>query len=164
MVDEHLNWKDHINIIEEKLSKNLVLLHRTKQFSNVKPMKSLHFLFIHSYLTYGNVTWSSTSLYQTKKLFSKQKQAVTVIPIADIQAILSSDKKVKHLDILNIYKLDPFPVLSIMFPLKTDSILETFQKHSNNTTTLQDTMNTISTSQIYFLGLLSIVMGTASSE
>ena len=103
-------------------------------------------------------------MYKSKKLFSKQKQAITVIPIADIHAILSSDKKVKHLDILNIYKLDPFPVLSIMFPLKTDSILETFQKHSNNTTTLQDTMNTISTSQIYFLGLLSIVMGTASSE
>ena len=37
-------------------------------------------------------------MYKSKKLFSKQKQAITVIPIADIHAILSSDKKVKHLD------------------------------------------------------------------
>ena len=30
MVDEHLNWKDHINVIENKLSKNLGLLHKAK--------------------------------------------------------------------------------------------------------------------------------------
>ena len=56
MVDEPLNWKDHINIIEKKLSKNLVLLNKAKQFLNVKAIKSLYFLFIYSYLTYGNVT------------------------------------------------------------------------------------------------------------
>ena len=89
-------------------------------------------------------------MYKSKKLFSKQKQAITVIPIADIHAILSSDKKVKHLDILNIYKLDPYPVLSKMFPLKTNSIPETLQILSKNTTTLEDTMNTISKNQVFF--------------
>ena len=150
MVDEHVNWKDHINIIEMKPSKNLVLLNKAKQFLNVKAIKSLYFSFIYSYLTYGNVTWSSTSMYKSKKLFSKQKQAITVIPIADIHAILSSDKKVKHLDILNIYKLDPYPVLSIRVPLKTNSIPETLQILPKNTTTLEDTMNTISKNQIFF--------------
>ena len=53
MVDEHLNWKDHINIIKNKLSKSLVLLHKEKQFLKAKVMKSLYFSFIHSYLTYG---------------------------------------------------------------------------------------------------------------
>ena len=43
MVDEHLNWKDHINIIENKLSKNLGLLHKAKQFLNTKAIKSLYF-------------------------------------------------------------------------------------------------------------------------
>ena len=42
MVDEHLNWKDHINVIENKLSKNLGLLHKAKQFLNAKVMKSLN--------------------------------------------------------------------------------------------------------------------------
>ena len=46
MVDEHLNWKDHINVIENKLSKSLGLLNKAKQFLNVKAIKS-HFL-IHS--------------------------------------------------------------------------------------------------------------------
>ena len=45
MVDEHLNWKDHINIIENKLSKNLGLLYKAKQFLNAKAMKSLSFFY-----------------------------------------------------------------------------------------------------------------------
>ena len=49
-VDEHLNWKDHISIIENKLSKNSSLLHKAKQFLNAKAMNSLYFSFIHSYL------------------------------------------------------------------------------------------------------------------
>ena len=42
MVDEHLNWKDHIKIYENKLSKKVGLLHKAKQFLNAKSMKSLY--------------------------------------------------------------------------------------------------------------------------
>ena len=66
MVDEYLNWKDHKNVIENKLSKKLGLLHKAKQILNAKAMKSLYFSFLHSYLTYGNVVWCSTSMNKTK--------------------------------------------------------------------------------------------------
>ena len=106
MVDEHLNWKDHINITENKLFKNLDLLHKVKQFLNAKAMKSLYFSFIHSYLNHGNVAWCSTSMNKTKKLFSKQKQAIKLIPMAEIYGNLNADEKMKYLDIVNIYKLN----------------------------------------------------------
>ena len=127
MVDEHLNWKDHINITENKFSKNLGLLHKAKQFLNAKAMKSLYFSFIHSYLTYGNVAWCSTSMNKTKKLFGKQKQAIKIIPMADIHTNLNPDQKMKHLDILNIYKLNLYQVLNIMFRVKTNTTPETLQ-------------------------------------
>ena len=41
MVNENLSWKDDIKIIENKLFKNLGLLHNTKQFLNAKAMESL---------------------------------------------------------------------------------------------------------------------------
>ena len=119
MVDEHLNWKDHINVIENKLSKNLGILHKAKQFSNAKAMRSLYF--------YGNVAWCGTSMNKTKKLFSKQKQAIKIIPMADIHANLNSDEKMKHLHILKIYKLNLYQILNIMFRAKTNSIPETPQ-------------------------------------
>ena len=114
-LDEHLNWKDHINIIEKKLSKNLGLLHKAKQFLNAKAMKSLYFSFIHSSLTHGNVAWYRSSMNKTKKIFSKQKQAIKIITMADRHTNLNSDEKMKHLDILNIYKFNFCQVLNIMF-------------------------------------------------
>ena len=87
-----------------------------------------------------------------KKLFSKQKQAIKTIPMADIQTNLNSDEKMKHLDILNIYKLNRYQILNTMFRVKTNSIPETLK----NTIILQDTVNAISKRKIFYLGLLNL--------
>ena len=50
LVDEHLSWIDQIDTLENKLSKDLGLLYKAKQFLNAKAMKSLYFSFFHSYL------------------------------------------------------------------------------------------------------------------
>ena len=114
--------------IENKLSKNLGLLHKAKKFLNaMKSNEKSYFLFIHSYLTYENVAWCSTSMNKTKKLFSKQKQVLKIIPMADIHANSNSDEKMKHLDILNISKLNLYQIINIMCPVKTISIPETLQ-------------------------------------
>ena len=62
LVDEHLSWTDHINILENKLSKNLGLLYKSKHFLNANGMRSLYYSFLHSYLNYGNIAWCSTSM------------------------------------------------------------------------------------------------------
>ena len=62
---------------------------------------------------------------KTKKLFNKQKQAMKIIPMADIQGIFNSDEKMIHLDILNIYKLNLYQILNIVFRVKTNLIPET---------------------------------------
>ena len=46
MVNEHVNWKNHINIIKNKLSKNLGLLYKAKKIkykNNEKPLLFTHF-------------------------------------------------------------------------------------------------------------------------
>ena len=43
---------------------------------------------------------------KTEKLFSKQKQAIKIIPVRDIYRNLNYDEKMKHLDILSICKLN----------------------------------------------------------
>ena len=73
LVDEHLSWIDHINTLDNELSKNLGLLYKAKPFLNVKAIKSIYFSFFHSYLTYGNIVWCGTSVTKLKKIFSKQK-------------------------------------------------------------------------------------------
>ena len=78
-MDEHLSWIDHINTL-----KKLGLLYKAKPFLNDKAMKSLYFSFSHSYLTYGNIAWRSTSMTKSKKFFSKQKQAIKTFSITSL--------------------------------------------------------------------------------
>ena len=64
MLDENITWKDHLHTIEKKIAKSLGLLYCAKQFLNEESFKIIYFSYIHSYLNYGNVTW--TSAYYTK--------------------------------------------------------------------------------------------------
>ena len=78
--------------------------------------------------------------------------------MADIHANFNSDEKMKHLDILNIYKLNLYQILNLLFRVKTNSIPETLQNKFKATEDnyLQDTVNTILKGQISFLGLLNL--------
>ena len=84
-MDEHLSWIDHINTLENKLSKNLGVLYKAKPFLNAKAIISLYVSFFHNYLTYGNITWCSTSMAKLKKTFSKKKQPIKTISITSFR-------------------------------------------------------------------------------
>ena len=55
VIDEHLIWKEHITVIENKVSKNVGLLHRARRSLDSTALKNLSSSFIHSYLNYGNI-------------------------------------------------------------------------------------------------------------
>ena len=79
LTDEHLTWKEHITVIENKISRNLGLLYRAKRVLDNNALKKLYFSFFHSYLNYGNIAWASTSKTKLKKIASKQKEADRVV-------------------------------------------------------------------------------------
>ena len=125
-MDEHLTWIEHINTLENKLSKNLSLLYKAKPFLNAKAMKSLYFSFFHSYLTYGNIAWCSTSMAKLKKIFSKQKQAMKTISVTSLDyKNLKSEEITDRLSILNIYKL--YHIVNLMFRVKNNTLQEAFR-------------------------------------
>ena len=125
-MDEHLTWIEHINTLENKLSKNLSLLYKAKPFLNAKAMKSLYFSFFHSYLTYGNIAWCSTSMAKLKKIFSKQKQAMKTISVTSLDyKNLKSEEITDRLSILNIYKL--YHIVNLMFRVKNNTLPEAFR-------------------------------------
>ena len=117
LTDEHLTWKEHITVIENKISKNLGLLYRAKRVLDNNALKKLYFSFFHSYLNYGNIAWASTSKTKLKKIASKQKEAVRVVnnDNADIRELMLKMK------VLNIYKLNIYQVLTFMFKIKTNT-------------------------------------------
>ena len=75
---EHLTWKKYIQLIENKVSKNVGVLYKTSKVINSKYLRSIYFPFIHSYINYANIAWASTNktkLYQINYL-SNRKQFI----------------------------------------------------------------------------------------
>ena len=119
LIDEHLTW----NIIENKVSKNLGLLHRARRVLDKTALKNLYFSFIHSYLNYGNTVWASTSTTKLKKLTRKQKHALRILnnEFTDIRETMVRMK------VLNIYKLNIYQILNFMFKIKANTAPCIFQ-------------------------------------
>ena len=94
-------------------------------------MVSLYYSFTHSYLKYGNITWCSTSMTKLKKLLSTQKQALRTITIRTSQSESRSKQIMRELCVLNIYQLNIYNVLNLMFKVKNGLIPDAFQNKFN---------------------------------
>ena len=58
-LDEHLSWENHISVVENMVSKNIGILHKTKNIFSMGGLKALHISFIHSYINYANIAWGT---------------------------------------------------------------------------------------------------------
>ena len=68
---EHFTWKKHVQLIENKVSKNVGVLYKASKLINSKCLRSSYFSFILYYINYANIAWASTNKTNLKKLFGK---------------------------------------------------------------------------------------------
>ena len=117
LIDENLTWKDHIKYVESKISKNLGLLYKAKNYLNKKALMSLYFSYIHPFVNYGNIVWASSNRTNLKKINSQQKHAVRMIH--NENRFAHTRNLMKSSNILNVYQLNVFNVLVFMHKIKT---------------------------------------------
>ena len=55
ILDEHSTWKKHIQLIENKVSKNVGVLYKASKLIHSKCLRSIYFSFINSYINYANI-------------------------------------------------------------------------------------------------------------
>ena len=65
-------------------------------------------------MDYGNIVWGSRSAAKLKKLASKQKQALRVV---NNEYTVIREIMIRN-NVLNIYKLNIYQILNIMFKIK----------------------------------------------
>ena len=116
ILHENLCWNKHIELIENKISKNLGVLYKAKYLLSQKCMINIYFSFIHSsYINYANIAWSSTNRSKLSKLFNKQKHASRIILFQDrhipakllmtrLKPRANRPNMLRHLMFLNYYK------------------------------------------------------------
>ena len=127
MIDENLNWKSHIDILLNKISKNVGILYKASKLLNFKCLKDIYFALIHSYINFANIAWASSCKTGLKKIFLKQKHAVRIIFHED--RLTHTRPLLKKLNALNVYQINLYQVSSFMYQVKNGTIPKIFNSN-----------------------------------
>ena len=85
-LDENPTWKPHVSHICKKISKSAGIIFRSRFYLSIKTKLLLYYTLIYPYLTYCNLTWSSTYATNLNRIFLIQKRVVRAITNAPFHA------------------------------------------------------------------------------
>jgi len=116
LVDENLSWNQHVDYIENKISKNIGILYKTRHILDKKSLTQLYFSFIHSYLTH------KTKMY---RLLKKQKHAARIIHFKN--RFYHSQPLLENMKALNVLQLNLFKHLCFIYQYREGKTPKAFE-------------------------------------
>ena len=82
MINKHMKWKDHTEMIGKKISKSGCKLNRLKNFLPQDTLKLIYSSLINSHLNYGILCWGSNA----NAVEILQKKAIRALTISKYNA------------------------------------------------------------------------------
>jgi IS1 family transposase len=76
-LDNHLNWKEHIDQMIPKLSAACYAVRSMLYISNSNTLKSIYFAYFHSILQYGIIFWGNSST--SRRIFTLHKKIIGIM-------------------------------------------------------------------------------------
>ena len=76
LIDNNLTWKQHIDYINEKISKTAGIIARLRHFIPLDTLKTIYKALLSSYLSYGIITCGQPAKTHANQLFLLQKRAL----------------------------------------------------------------------------------------
>ena len=124
IIDNKLNFKEHIQFIHSKVSRAVGLLNRIKHFLNLSSLKTLYYSLIHSHFVYSLIVWGNTYSTSLDKLFLIKKKAVRIVS----QSFwLESTKPIfSNLQILPLHNLIKFEIGKFIHKYYNNKLPEIF--------------------------------------
>ena len=79
MIDHKLNWKEHIEVIKNKISKSIAIIHKASKLLNTNSLYTLYCSLFLPYLNYCAEIWGNTYITNLNTLILKQKRVIRII-------------------------------------------------------------------------------------
>ena len=79
IVDEKLNWKDHVSFVASKLSKSCGILYKVRNCLTTSAKNMLYYSLIHPFLTYCINVYASTYKTNLRPIFLSQKRVIRTL-------------------------------------------------------------------------------------
>ena len=113
IISEDLKWKEHTNVVSNKVSKSIDVLNKIRYVLPVSVLSILYCTLILPYYQYCNIVWASdypTNLY---KLYMLQKRAIRItsqVKWRDHTSILFKRNRQ-----LNSFDINNFQIVCFMY-------------------------------------------------
>ena len=106
ILDECINWKPHIELINRKLSKFIGILNHASKVLTTNVLTKLYYAFCYPYLLYGILVWGKAYKTNLQPLQITQKRLLRIITKSEYLANTAPlYKRLKIMKIFEIYKL-----------------------------------------------------------
>ena len=123
ILDENLTWKNHINMISNKLSKINGVLHRLKYIFPKHIMLSVYKSLFMPHMSYGSFVWG----HNFDAIYKLQKKAVRTITHSHY--IAHSEPLLKQLNLLNMKDMVDQKLLKFLHKLNTNKLPAYFNSY-----------------------------------
>ena len=136
IIDNKLQWRDHIKLVCSKISKSIGILCYLRHAYPIHILRLLYMSLIFSYLNYCNVVWGSAYECHLRPLLTLQKKAVRIITkSAYDERSAPIFNSLKILQVPKIHKLNCFIFMFKClncnnFPIFRNKILQNTASHN----------------------------------
>ena len=79
IIDNKINWEDHIKYIAGKVSRGVGMMIKARQYLRKEALLTLYYAFIYPYFTYCNLIWGSTYVSNLSKLIRLQNAVLRIM-------------------------------------------------------------------------------------
>ena len=116
IIDENLTWKNHIEIVDNKIFKNIGVFYRASYLLDFKNLLQIYFSFIHINISYAITAWASSFKTKLQGILKKQKHAARITFHAN--RFDHSRPLLKEMKVLNVYQINLIQTLKFMHKTK----------------------------------------------
>ena len=113
---ENLSWKEHINSIYNKISKNVGILSRLKSYVPSETLKTIYNSLVMPYLQYGILVWG----FECQRLQTLQKKCIRLV--TNSYEFEHTEKLFKSLKTLKILDISKYKCLILFHKFKNNSL------------------------------------------
>ena len=75
-IDEHLQWDEQLQHIENKIAKNTRVINKLRHFVSIHMLKQLYYTLIYLYVNYGIMSWGTACPTRLDKIETKQNKCL----------------------------------------------------------------------------------------
>ena len=108
IIDNEINWKDHISYIAGKVSRGIGMLIKARKYLQREALLTIYYTFIYPYFTYCDHIWGTTYISHLGKLIKLQNAVLRIMWMLNGWTLL-------HLYMENSDYLDWLTLTNILF-------------------------------------------------